>query len=208
MAQNIAAGIGEKFSAVLQTELYESYVGAFIANTKFEGDFVGNDTVHFPRYTKLTVSDLASSYDTLTTEDVVLDDETFTLDIRKAGSYKISDEDYIEMKVSPDSDLIKSMKDAFANAYDTEIFKEYANAGYTFDDGDMTTATNGGTGNSATLTKSNVYDMITGVVQIMDENNIPASDRWIVLSPKERRLLSNAPELLRSTSMGDRIVTG
>ena len=142
MANSVAAGIGEKFSAVLQTELYESYVGAFISNTKFEGDFVGNDTVHFPRYTKLTVSDLASSYDTLTTEDVVLTDETFVLDTRKAGSYKISDEDYIEMKVSPDADLIKSMKDAFANAYDTEIFLEYANAGYTIDDGDMTTATN------------------------------------------------------------------
>lgn len=208
MAQTVAAGIGEKFSAVLQTELYESYVWAFISNTKFEGDFVGNDTVHFPRYTKLTVSDLASSYDTLTTEDVVLADETFTLDIRKAWSYKISDEDYIEMKVSPDSELIKSMKDAFANSYDTEIMSEYANAWYTFDDGDMTTATNGWAGNSATLTKSNVYDMITGVVQIMDENNVPASERFIVLSPKERRLLSNAPELLRSTSLGDRIVTG
>lgn len=208
MANNIAAGIGEKFSAVLQTELYESYVGAFISNTKFEGDFVGNDTVHFPRYTKLTVSALASSYDTLTTEDVVLTDETFVLNKRYAGSYKISDEDYIEMKVSPDSELIKSMKEAFSNIYDTEIMKEYANAGYTFDDGNMTTATNGGAGNSATLTKSNIYDAITGIAQIMDENNIPAADRFIVISPKERRLLANAPELIRSTSMGDRIVTG
>ena len=50
--------------------------------------------------------------------------------------------------------------------------------------------------------------MITGIVEKMDENNIPAADRFVVISPKERRLLNNAPELLRSTSMGDRIVTG
>lgn len=208
MGNNIAAGIGEKFSAVLQNELYETYVGAFISNTKFEGDFVGNDTVHFPKYTKLTVQDLASSYDTLTAEDVVLDDETFTLDIRKAGSYKISDEDYVEMKVSPDSDLIKSMRDAFANVYDTEIFSEFASAGYVVDDGDMETASNGGAGNSITASKTNIYDLVTAVVETMDVNNIAPQDRWIVLSPTEKRLLSKAPELIRSTALGDRIVTG
>lgn len=207
MANNIAAGIWEKFSAVLQTELYESYVWAFISNTKFEGDFVGNDTVHFPRFTKLVVQDLLSSYDTLTTQDVVLTDETFVLDKRKAFSYKISDEDYREMKVDPDSDLIRSARDAFANEYDTEIFLEYANAWYTVDDWDMETATNWGAGNAIILSKTNIYDLVTAVVEVMDENNIPAQNRWIVLSPKEKRLLAKAPELLRSTSMWDRVVT-
>lgn len=208
MANNVAAGKAEKYSATLQQETYETYVGAFISNTKFEGDFIGNDTVHFPRYTKLTVADLATSYDTFTPEDVVLTDEIFVLDKRKVGAYQISDEDYIEMNISPDSELIKSLRDAFANAYDTEIFSEYANAGYTVDDGDLATPTNGGAGFSATLSKDNIYDLVTAVVEVMDENNIPNNDRWLVVSPKEKRLLSKAPELIRSTEMGDRIVTG
>lgn len=208
MANNIAAGIGEKFSAVLQAELYDSYVWAYISNTKFEWDFIGNDTVHFPRFTKLTVQDLASSYDTLTTQDVVLSDETFVLDKRKAASYKISDEDYIEMKVNPDSELIKSLRDAFANAYDTEIFSEYASAGYTVDDGNLAAATNGWAGNKAILSKDNIYDLVTAIVEKMDENDIPSQDRWLVVSPKEKRLLAKAPELLRSTAMWDRVVTG
>lgn len=207
MANNVAAGIGEKFSAVLQTELYESFIGFYIANTKFEGDFVGNDTVHFPRYTKLTTQDLATSYSTFTPEDVVLTDETFTLDTRKVASYEISDEDYIEMKVDVDNPLIKSMKEAFANDYDTAIFSEYANAGYVVDDGDMETATNGGSGNPINLSKNNIYDLVTSVVEVMDENNVPAQDRFLVVSPKEKRLLAKAPELLRSTSMWDRVVT-
>jgi len=207
MANNVSAGIGEKYSAVLQTELYESFVWFYIANTKFEGDFVGNDTVHFPRYNKLTVQDLVSSYDTFTPQDVVLTDETFVLDQRKVAAYEISDEDYIEMKVDVDNPLIKSMKEAFANAYDTEIFSEYANAGYVVDDGDMTTASNWGVGNAIIPSKSNIYDLVTAVVEKMDENDIPSQDRFLVLSPKEKRLLANAPELLRSTEMGDRVVT-
>jgi hypothetical protein len=35
----------------------------------------------------------------------------------------------------------------------------------------------------------------------MDENNMPTNNRWIILSPKEKRFLANAPELLRSTGM-------
>jgi len=208
MANNIAAGIGEKFSAVLQAELYEAYVWAYISNTKFEWDFVGNDTVHFPRYTKLSVQALTSSYDTLTTQDVVLTDETFTLDKRYAAAYKISDEDYIEMKVNPDSELIKSMRDAFANVYDTEIFGEYASAGYEIADGNMETATNGWTTNPIELSKSNIYDMITAINQKMDENNIPVQDRWLVVSPAEKRLIAKSPELIRSTQLWDRVVTG
>lgn len=208
MSNVIAPAKGQEYSAALQQELYESYVGAFIANNKFEGDFVGNTTVHFPRYNKLTIQDLASSYDKILLDDVVLTDETFTLDKRKAGGYKISDEDYLEMRPSPDSELIISLKDAYANAYDTEIFLEYANAGYTVDDGDMETATNGGAGNAIIASKNNMYDLVTAVVEVMDENNIPNNDRWLVISPKEKRLLSKAPELVRSTAMGDRIVTG
>jgi len=208
MANNVAAGKWEYFSSVLQTELYETYVGAFIANTKFEGEFVGNDTVHFPRFTKLTVSDLATSYSNITAQDVTLTDETFTLDNRKAAAYQISDEDYIEMKVDPDSELITSLRDAFAKEYDTEIFKEYANASYDVDDGNMETATNGGTGNAIIVSKDNVFDLFTAVVETMDENNMPDGNRWIVVSPAERRLLVKSPNLVRSTVMGDRIVTG
>tara|TARA_R110000850_G_scaffold88423_3_gene189920 strand:+ start:291 stop:1169 length:879 start_codon:yes stop_codon:yes gene_type:complete len=207
MANNIAAAIGEKYERQLQHELYESYVGAFIANTKVDDAFNGNDTVHFPRFNKLTVADLATSYTTFTPEDVVLTDETMTLDKRKVGAYQISDEDYVEMGVNPDAELIKSMKDAFANSYDTEILSEYANAGVSVTDADMSTATNGGGVNSVTLSETNVHDLLTAVNEKMDIGNVPANDRWIVVSPAEKRLLSRFVGA-RDTSLGDKIVSG
>ena len=204
---NVSAGKWEIFSSMLQKVLYQSYVWAFITNSKFEWSFNWNTTVHFPRFNKLTISDLATSYSAITVQDITMTDETFILDVRKAGAFEISDEDYIEMKVSPNGSLIESLKQEYANAYDTKVMEEYANAAFVIDDGDLTTATNGWSWNAATVTKSNIYDYITAVVQKMDENNMPTNNRWIILSPKEKRFLANAPELLRSTGMWDKVVT-
>lgn len=194
----------EYYSAEIQKVLYKSYIGAYISNTKFEDKFTGNDTVHFARFNKLTLETLTTSYDTLTPQDVISSDETFVLDTLEAGSYEISELDYIEMKIAPDAFLIESLRQAYADAYDVKILSEYANAGYTADAGTISGWT---PGTAAVLTKSNIYDFVTWVSLIMDENNIPNQDRFIILSPKEKRLLANAPELLRSTDLGDRVVT-
>lgn len=208
MAQTLAALKAEAWSSVLQEVLREAFVGKYIANVKFEWLFNWNDTVHFPRLTPIVSLDLATSYSEVTVQDLVTTDETFTLDTRKHFSFEISDEDMIEMKISPKSQAIQDGAHAFANDYDDAIMAEYTNAAYTIDDGDMATATNGWAGNDIILSKTNVYDLITAINQELDENNVPDMDRFVIFSPKEKRLLANAPELLRDTSMGDGVVTG
>jgi hypothetical protein len=49
--------------------------------------------------------------------------------------------------------------------------------------------------------------MDTAVDSLGNATGLPDSDRWIMLSPKEKRLLAKAPELLRSTQLGDKVVT-
>lgn len=197
----------EIFSSVLQTQLYEAFVWKYITDMKFEGDFDGADTVHFRRQAKITVGDLATSYSTLVAQDLTQTDETFTLDTRKYFRVDISDEDYKELDLNPDTQIIKDAAEAFAKQYDIKIMSEYASAWIEVDDGDMATATNGGAGNPVILTKSNIYDLITAIAQAMDEANIADGNRFIVFSPKEKRLLANAPELLRATNLGDKTVT-
>lgn len=208
MSNDVAALKAEAWSSVLQEVLREAFVGKFIANTKFEGLFTGNDTVHFPRLTPIVSQDLATSYSEVTVQDLITTDETFTLDTRKHWSFEISDEDMIEMKISPKSQAIMDGAHAFANDYDDAIMAEYTNAAYTVDDGDMATATNGWAGNDIILSKTNVYDLITAVNQTLDENNVPDAGRFVIFSPKEKRFLANSPELLRDTKMGDGVVTG
>lgn len=199
---------GEKWASVLQSQLRESFVGKFIADTKFEGEFDRADTVHFVRQTKITLATLASSYDEIPVQDITQTDETFTPSVRKAFTVRVSDEDYKVENVDPDSQVIQDAAERFAAAYDDEIFAQYANAGTTITDSYMATASNGGGTNAITVSKSNIYDMITAVGQTMDEANIPDSNRWLVLDPKRKRLLINAPELVRDTALGDGVVTG
>jgi hypothetical protein len=199
---------GQTWASVLQSQLRESFVGKYIADTKFEGEFNKVDTVHFERQAKITLADMASSYDEVPVQDIIQSDETFTPVTRKAFSVRVSDEDYKLSAVSPDSQVMKDSVEAFARAYDDAIFAQYTNAGITVTDGDMSTATNGGTTNSIICTKSNMYDLITAVGQKLDAANVTDSDRWIVLDPKRKRFLMQAPELLRSTDMGDKVVTG
>lgn len=199
---------GEYYSSVLQSQLREAFVGKNIADTKFEGNFNKVDTVHFPRQAKITLSDLASSYDEVPQQDITQSDETFTPTTRKAFSVRVSEEDYKITAVSPDSQIIQDSVEAFASAYDDAIMGQYTAAGITFTDGDMTTATNGGAANSVILSKSNIYDFLTGIAMKMDQANLPDSNRWVVLDPKRKRLLLNSPELVRSTEMGDKVVTG
>lgn len=202
MANTLSAAKAEAWASIMQERNYESYVGAYISNRKFEGEFVGNDTVHFTRGGWVTISTLASSYDTFTASDVTITDETFVLSTRKVARVDISDEDYVEMKINPDNHFIKEMADGFAAEYDTAILSQYANAGIVMNNTDL-----GGAAGDITVTSTNVYNLITVIGQKLDEANAPTSGRWLVVSPKEKVALLNSDKLIRSTDMGDRIVT-
>jgi hypothetical protein len=48
------------------------------------------------------------------------------------------------MDIDPNSQVMQDAKEAFARAYDLEIFGNYASASMVVDDGDLTTASNSG----------------------------------------------------------------
>lgn len=200
----------------MQSQLRQAFVGKYIADLKFEGDFEGNKTVHFKRQAKVQYATMESSYVEIPIQTLTQTDETFTLSIRKGFAVAISDEDYKEIDINPDSQVMKDAVEQSAKLYDTEIFSNYVNAGLTITDGDMETASNGGTTASVKVSKSNIYDLITAVQQKLDTapdslgnaTGVPDNDRWVVLSPVEKRFLAKAPELIRATDLGDKVVTG
>ena len=103
-----------------------------------------------------------------------------------------------------------------AKLYDTEIMSQVVNADLTITDGDMETASNGGGANSIKVSKSNIYDLLTAVAYKLDTapdslgnaTGTPDNDRWVMFSPLEKRFLVKAPELIRDTTLGDKVVTG
>jgi hypothetical protein len=193
-----------------QMQIYENFVGNNIVTSKFEGEFEGNDTVHFFRQTKPTVSAMASSYSDIPVQDVVQTDETFTLDLRYGGVIGYSDEDMKRINTDVDSraQSIKGWSEAYTGLFDDDIMAEYASAGSGLDvtDGDMDTATNSGGTNSIILTKSIVWEAISKCNLALDLAKVSQNDRWLMVTPQVWNFLSRAPELTRSTDMGDQVV--
>lgn len=202
MANDISFLNAEAWSSVLQEVLREKFVGMDIANTKFEGHFDGADTVHFPKMSKITVSDLATSYTSPTVQDLTVTDETFTLDTRRAWAVKLSEEDVKQMKVNPQDQFITDAAESFAGAYDDAIMGEYANAGNIAD----ASLLGGTSGSAASLTTDNIYQFLIGIGKILDEKNVPQDDRFLILSPTEKALLLRSEALLRTGVIGDQVV--
>src|SRR5687767_4251720 len=200
----------EAWATTLQEVLYPANVLMNIVDRRYEGDFDGTDTIHIPYMDRIVALPLATSYSDVTLQSLVTGEDTMTLADRQHWAVPLSVEDMKEMKISPENRFIKDGAAAFAEAYDDSIAAHYTDAALTVTDGDMGTATNGGGTNPIDLDLgSEVYEMIVRMNQELNVANVPQNDRWIVLSPKEEALLSlDTTYLIRSTSMGDGIISG
>ncbi len=206
----------QKWASVLQSQIrMDSFIGMKIANTKFEWYFDWNGTVNFRRQAKIVLSDMASGSSEIPITKLVETNETFTLNKFKWFSTEVSDEEFKEMDIDPNSQVMQDAREAFARAYDLEIFGNYASAAMVVQDGDMSTATNGWTTNPIIISKDNIYEAIRRVQLKMNKavdslgnkTGLPINDRFLIVSPDEIFFLEDAPQLLRSTEYGDRIVT-
>ena len=204
MANNINAEVSEVWANELQTPLYETFVWKAFANTKFEGRFVGADTVHFPRQAKLLVKNIVDFTAPVVIDDLTATDEVFTLTERRYFAFQINIEEDVETYVDPRNQALKDVMHGFSNEYDTNIFSEYVNALYTLDDGDMDVATNGGAGNAVILDTNNMLDFIVKINQKFSLADVPLNDRKLAISPIERSKLFRMPELQRATSEAER----
>lgn len=206
----------QKWASVLQSQIrMDSFIGMKIANTKFEWYFDWNGTVNFRRQAKIVLSDMASWSSEIPITKLLETNETFTLNKFKWFSTEVSDEEFKEMDIDPNSQVMQDAREAFARAYDLEIFGNYASAAMVVQDGDMSTATNGWTTNPIIISKDNIYEAIRRVQLKMNKavdslgnkTGLPINDRFLIVSPDEIFFLEDAPQLLRSTEYGDRIVT-
>lgn len=207
----------QKWASVLQSQVRnDSFIGMMIANTKFEGDFTGNGTINFRRQAKITVSTMTSGSSEIPVTKLVQTNETFNLTKYLGFAVEVSDQEFAETDIDPDSQVMQDAKEAFGRAFDLDVFGTYASAGLIVQDGDMETATNGGTTNPIIVTKANMYEVLRkvnlkmnkAVDSLGNKTGLPSKDRWVVVSPDEQYHIEGMPELLRSTELGDKLVTG
>lgn len=198
--------IPQIWSAKLNVKFYATTVFGEIANTNYEGDIKNiGDTVIINNIPDVTISDYqigqSLSYQVPVPNKI-------QLNISKAKYFGVNISDVIEYQSQPKlmdmftNDAAKQM----AIAIDTDLLK------FTVDDATATTNRGvaagaktagfnlGGAGASAasdagaplTLTSSNIISVITSMASCLDEQNVPDTDRYLLISPQVRYLLMNS----------------
>ena len=140
---------------------------------------------------------MATPGSTFTPGQIQSEDDTFTLDNHKYWAVNIASTDVSQMKADPHNEIIKSLKQFYKEAWDTEIFKKIvAGAGISV-----------GTSTGATIsTGEALYDQILDIDQKLSEKNVPMNDRFAVISHADHKMLKKFLAS-RGTTMGDKVTT-
>jgi hypothetical protein len=194
------------WSGKLNTKFYRTTVFGEIANTSYEGEIKGvGDKITINNIPDITINDYtigtALSYQvpTPSTVDLVIDKaKYFGVNVSDVLAYQakpnlmstFSDDASMQMKIAIDRDVLLS----------TCTQGAAANKGATA--GALSAAYNLGIDNTpVTLSATNVLPLITALSTVLDEQNVPETDRFLVIPPFMR-------QWLMQSSLAQAYVTG
>lgn len=180
--------ISEIWSKKLQAKFYSTTVLPQVSNTDYEGEISGQgNKVIIRTVPDITVADYDGS---LTYADVTT--TKVELNIDKAKSYAFKVDDVVKAQGNLDywNDAAQDAAETMRIAVETDVFTNTV-AAFTPTVVDATSTTS-----------SNILGKILDAGQTLDENNIPETGRFIILSPKYVNLLKQS-DLKDASLAGD-----
>ena len=190
------------WSGKLNAKFYATTVFGEIANTNYEGDIKNiGDKVVINNIPSVTINDYTVG-NTLSYE--VPAPSKIELDISKAKYFGVNVSDVLEYQSQPKlmdmftNDAAKQMAinidtDLLKNSMDTVAAANRGTAAGvrsgSFNLGGAGTGAATGAGAPLTLSTSNIVSTITSMASVLDEQNVPDTDRFLVISPAVRNLL-------------------
>lgn len=190
--------IPQLWSGKLNVKFYATTIFADIANTNYEGEIKNlGDTIRINNVPTISVSDytVGQNLNYQVPAPSVVD-----LQISKAKYFGFQVSDVLAHQSKPN--LMSTFTDDASNqmriAIDSEIIlNEMANgvaANKGASAGVKSGAYNLGTDNTpVSLSGTNIVDLITSFSSVLDEQNVPDTDRYLVIDPATRRLLMASP---------------
>lgn len=201
------------WSAKLNAKFYAATVFGEIANTSWQGEISGmGDKVIINTAPTITVTDYQVGGSGLTYQVPQPDVQEMNIDKGKAFAFQISD--VLEYQAKPNlldmfsADAGEQMKIQIDSTviYNTIFQAAAANQGTTA--GSKSGSFNLGTSGSPIVvnaTAGDVNNVLTKILQlasVLDEQNVPESERFLLLDPATRTLLMNT-NLAQAQFMGD-----
>lgn len=195
------------WSGKLAQKFYAATVFGEIANTDWQGDISGiGDTVIINTIPTINIYNYSIgqslNYD-------VPAPNTITLQINKGKYFGVNVNNVLELQAKP------KLMDMFTNdaamqmkiAIDTDVLSGTFNGGAAANMGASAGAISGAYNLGVdtapiTLTSANILQYITSLSSVLDEANVPETDRWLIITPTERQLLMQS-NLAQAQFMGD-----
>ena len=195
------------WSGKLAQKFYAATVFGEIANTDWQGDITGmGDTVIINTIPTITINNYSIGQN-LAYE--IPAPSTISLTISKGKYFGVNVNNVLELQAKP------KLMDVFTNDaamqmkinIDTDVllgtFNQGAAANQGATAGAISAAFNLGTDAApVTLTASNILQQITALSSVLDEQNVPETDRWLIITPTERQILMQS-NLAQAQFMGD-----
>lgn len=169
-----------------------------LVNTDYEGEIKNaGDVVKVRTFGDVDVNsytrDMTISFQALT--DPM---QELTINQQKYFAFKVDDMDKAQSDVKILEGYTGRGAIAIRNVVDASLLSHYADA-----HADNIIGTSGA---PIALTASNIYSYITQLGEALDNKNIDADGRALVVTPRIRRKLLNSTEFTRATSLGDKVV--
>ena len=195
------------WSAKLNAKFYAASIYGEIANTDWQGEIANvGDKVYINTAPTLTVANYVAGQ-TLTYQVPVPDMQEMLIDKGKYFAFQIND--VLEYQAKPNlmdmfsTDAGEQMRIAIDSTVIYNTFNQMvvANRGATAGAKSASYAM-GTDAAPVVLTAANVVQKILEMASVLDEQNVPESDRYLVLDPRTRALLFQS-ELAKAYSTGD-----
>lgn len=201
------------WSAKLNQKFYKATVFGEIANTSYEGEISGmGDKVVINNRPDITINDyqvgtsLSYQVPTPSTVELPIDRaKYFAFQVNDVVAYQsqpklmdmFSDDASMQMKISIDSSVLLGTATKQGIWNDVPAANQGATAGAISGGYNLGTATA-----PVALTAANVLATLTALAGVLDEQNIPETDRWLVIDPLTRQILMQS-NLAQAQFMGD-----
>jgi len=195
------------WSGKLAQKFYAATVFGEIANTDWQGDITGmGDTVIINTIPTITINSYSVGQN-LAYE--VPAPSTISLVINKGKYFGVNVNNVLELQAKPKlmdmftNDAAMQMKIQIDKDVLFTNFDQGAAANQGATAGAISGSFNLGTDLApVTLTASNILQSITALSSVLDESNVPETDRWLIITPTERQILMQS-NLAQAQFMGD-----
>ncbi len=161
-----------------------------IVNRNWEGEISAQgDTVRIVAIGDVTIFDYVKGQDMAPAEQLTDADTALSITQAKAFNYGVSDVDKAIMKPQIMAEAQKSTVWGIGNKIDAYIAGFYTSAGVTFGSSGSPVTPAAASGTDANIGTS-MYDYLVHLNTLMDQNDVEPNDRWAVINPWQKELLT------------------